>query len=88
MATIVVNKGRSTHIIGNVTRWGRKATVVGFFHENDVEKVDDILWFFTEGRERGFGIHLSQWEWVYILGPELINQRPLSNAHLIKRPSK
>lgn len=91
MVTLVVSKGRSTHVITNIDDFGRHAVKVEWWDEEKkkfVEGFDDAVWYFVEGREKGGAIHISKWEWVYVLMPELVNQRPMSNAHWIKRPSK
>lgn len=88
---LVVNKGRSTHVIGNIVDIGRQAVKVEWWDDEKqefVESIDDMLWYFVEGRGVGGGIHLSKWEWVYVLMPDLVDQRPMSNARWVKRPSK
>lgn len=88
---LVVNKGRSTHVITNVTQFEQKAVKVGFFHEDDVEAIDEAVIFFVGDRTVGGCVHVSQWDWVYILVPDICNDRkfngyPMSNAKWIKRP--
>ena len=81
---LVINKGRSTHTI-KITSFEVRNVVVGFFHENDVEAVDNALVFFPVARpEMGGCVHLSQWDVVYILHDDLCNSKPLSNLQWFK----
>lgn len=86
---LVIKKGRSTHVISNIVDIGRRAVKVEWWDDEKqefVEGIDDVLWYFVEGREKGGGVHLSRWELVYVLMTELVNQTPMSNANWIKRP--
>lgn len=95
---LVVNKGRSTHII-EIVDFGRRIVKTSWWDENEqdhVECLDEVLWYevakrdnpknVIQGKPVGGAVYLSKWDWVYILMPDLVNQRPLSNANWIKRP--
>jgi len=83
---IVINKGRSTHVILHLIDYETKAAPVAFFHDGDVERVDTELVFYVGNRERPLRIHLGQWDAVYVLANRLVNYRPLSNIVWIKEP--
>ena len=97
---LVVSKGRTTHVI-EITDFGRKAVQTTWCDKDKqdfVEGIDEVLWFepanrtneknIINGRPVSGAVYLSRWEWVYVLEPELIHQRPLSNARWVKRPSR
>ena len=79
MTTLVINKGRSTHVIPNIVHNEIRSVVVGFFYEDDKEHLDQLLWFFVKDRARGFGVHLGEWDNVYFLHNETI---PGANSNL------
>lgn len=83
---IVINKGRSTHVIPRLIDHETRTVPVAFFHDNDAERVDAELVFYVGGREKPFRIHLSQWDAVYVLANRLVNHSPLSNIVWIKEP--
>ncbi len=85
---LVVNKGRSTHCIDIVDYMVKIAAVDTWDEKKQthIEDLDEMLVYFVEGRELSGAVRMSHWDWIYVLMPELIIQKPLSNANWIKRP--
>lgn len=65
-----------------ITDYGIRSTKV--IDLDGTEHIDQIFWFTIDGRKEE--VTMSEWNWIYVLMPDLINQRPLSNANWIKRP--